>query len=84
VTVHFFDNEMPDMDMRADLGQVACPTLVLAGAMDPVTPVKCSEEIAHAIGENARLEIFEGCGHGVYRDNPDGSDKIMRAFLQSS
>ena len=81
VTVHFFRNEMMEMDLRPGLAAITCPTLVLGGALDPVTPVICSEEIAQAIGTNARLEIFAGCGHGVHRDDPEGAERMMRAFL---
>lgn len=81
VTVHFFNNEMMDMDLRSSIGSIACPTLVLGGAEDPVTPVRCSQEIAAAIGTNARLEIFPDCGHGVHRDDPDRAEKVMRDFL---
>lgn len=81
VTVHFFTNEMMDMDLRASIGAITCPTLVLGGAEDPVTPTRCSEEIATSIGTNARLEIFPGCGHGVHRDDPERAEKVMRDFL---
>lgn len=84
VTVHFFANEMMAMDLRPGIAAIECPTLVLGGAEDPVTPVICSQEIAAAIGANARLEIFEGCGHGVHRDNPDGAETMMREFLSGS
>lgn len=84
VTVHFFSNEMMDMDLRPGIGAITCPTLVLGGAEDPVTPVRCSQEIAAAIGDNARLEIFSGCGHGVHRDEPDRAEKMMRDFLAES
>jgi len=82
VTVHFFRNEMMEMDLRPGIAAITCPTLVLGGAEDPVTPVICSEEIAAAIGENARLEIFDGCGHGVHRDDPEGAERVMRGFLR--
>ncbi len=81
VTVHFFRNEMLAMDLRPGLAAIPCPTLVLGGAEDPVTPVICSQEIAAAIGDNARLEIFEGCGHGAYRDDPERAERLMRSFL---
>ncbi len=84
VTVHFFRNEMMQMDLRPGLAAIPCPTLVLGGAEDPVTPVVCSEEIAQAIGHNARLELFEGCGHGVHRDDPDGAERVMRDFLNGT
>ncbi|MEX0367676.1 MAG: alpha/beta fold hydrolase [Ruegeria sp.] len=72
---------MKDMDLRPGIGDIACPTLVLGGAEDPVTPTRCSNEIAEAIGTNARLEIFDNCGHGVHRDDPDGAERLMRGFL---
>ncbi|MEM9348666.1 MAG: alpha/beta hydrolase [Pseudomonadota bacterium] len=84
VTVHFFRNEMMEMDLRPDLAGVSCPTLILAGARDPVTPVKCSEEIEEAMGPNAQLYVFEGCGHGVHRDKPEESERLMRDFLAGS
>lgn len=83
IAVHFFEREMRDMDLLAEIAAVTCPTLVLAGAQDPVTPVICSKDIANAIGTNAQLEIFEGCGHGVHRDNAEGSARVMRAFLDA-
>ncbi|WP_147113387.1 alpha/beta fold hydrolase [Tateyamaria sp. syn59] len=81
VNIHFFANEMMGMDLRPQLAAISCPTLVLGGVEDPVTPTRCSEEIAAAIGANARLELFENCGHGVHRDDPEGAERMMRAFL---
>ncbi|MEM6372593.1 MAG: alpha/beta hydrolase [Pseudomonadota bacterium] len=82
VAVHFFTHEMMDMDLRPELTQITCPTLVMGGALDPVTPPVCSEEIARAIGENAVLEMFEGCGHGAHRDDPHGAERVLRGFLE--
>ena len=81
VGVHFFTNEMHDMDMRGAIRAIECPVLVMGGALDPVTPPICSEEIAKAIGDNATLLMFEGCGHGVHRDDPNGAEQAMRSFL---
>ncbi|MEL7097936.1 MAG: alpha/beta hydrolase [Pseudomonadota bacterium] len=80
VTVHFFANEMLDMDLRPGLAAATCPTLVLGGTRDPVTPTICAEEIAAAIPQ-AELHLFEGCGHGVHRDQPEESEALMRRFL---
>jgi 3-oxoadipate enol-lactonase len=46
------------MDLRADLPAVRAPTLVIAGALDPATPVEHGELIASLI-PGARVEIVE-------------------------
>jgi pimeloyl-ACP methyl ester carboxylesterase len=81
VTLHFFANELRDMDLRPSLGIIACPVLVVACGQDPITPVVCGEELAAAIGDNARLRVFDHCGHGSYRDGPDETERMLRAFL---
>ena len=65
----------------SNIANITCPTLVIGGTIDPVTPPLCSQSIADAIGDNARLQMFEGCGHGPHRDNPEGAEKVMRNFL---
>jgi proline iminopeptidase len=81
VAIHFFSDEMVRMDMLAEIANIACPTLVIGGTVDPVTPPICSQAIADAIGDNAQLELFEGCGHGPHRDDPEGAERVMRSFL---
>lgn len=81
VTVHFFANELQHMDLRPSLGAIACPVLVVACGQDPITPVVCGEELAAAIGDKARLRMFPHCGHGSYRDDPDETERMLRAFL---
>jgi len=84
VALHFFSDEMARMDMRAEISNITCPTLVIGGSIDPVTPVVCSQVIAEAIGDNARLQIFNDCGHGPHRDDPKGAEKVMRDFLATT
>ena len=84
VALHFFADEMATMDMRAEIANITCPTLVIGGTLDPVTPTLCSQVITDSIGENACLQMFEGCGHGPHRDDPDGAEKVMRHFLAAS
>ena len=81
VAIHFFAGEMASMDMRAEIANITCPTLVIGGTLDPVTPSLCSQVITDSIGENAHLHMFEGCGHGPHRDDPVGAEKVMRRFL---
>jgi proline iminopeptidase len=73
---------MLSMDARPGLARIMCPTLVTVGDYDPITPVVCSEEIAAAIPKGfMQLEIFQGAGHGVHRDQPDEAERVMRKFL---
>ena len=83
VMFHFITDEQQGMDFRAGLSRIVCPTLVLVGDVDPITPVVCAEEIAAALPVGlGRLEVFEGCGHGVHRDQPERGEAALRAFLK--
>jgi len=69
---HFFgpDGEGHRFDFLPDLGKVRCPTLVLASALDPITPVVDSEDLAAALpADLVRHKLFEGWGHRVDQDN---------------
>lgn len=50
------------MDLRADLGAIAAPTLVVAGAEDPSTPPDHGRFIADAI-DGARLVVVPSASH---------------------
>lgn len=49
-------------DNRPSLPAITCPTLVLCGRQDQLTPLEWHEEMA-ALIPNAKLEIVEDCGH---------------------
>ena len=49
-------------DSRKDLASFRCPTLVLCGREDELTPLRFHEEIAQSV-PNARLHIIDDCGH---------------------
>ena len=81
---HFFGpgGEGCRFDFRARLKDIRCPTLVLAGDLDPVTPIADSDDIAAAVPtEWLRYERFPGAGHGVGRDQPDRYLAVLRHFL---
>jgi pimeloyl-ACP methyl ester carboxylesterase len=40
------------------------PVVVIGGTNDPATPIRWAEEMAAAMGPNARLVIYTGEGHG--------------------
>ncbi len=74
--------EIRQMDFRPRLQAARCPVLVLGGMEDPATPPACSREIAaHLPRHLAELRLFEGCGHGVYRDDPEHFWPLLREWI---
>lgn len=69
-------------DMLADLSRVRCPTLVLGGLLDPMTPIECQRDIAAALPPDLiSYREFEHCGHGVVPDVPDQVLPLLRDFI---
>src|SRR6266487_1503239 len=63
VGFHFFRGEGYTYDWFGELDQIRCPTLILAGALDPITTLADHEDMAAAI-PGSRLEVFPDAGHG--------------------
>jgi pimeloyl-ACP methyl ester carboxylesterase len=76
---------MRTLNLLDALPRIASPTLVCVGSLDPVTPVDASREIvdglAPGIGE---LEVFDGAGHFLWLDDPDGFFGAVSEFVQRS
>jgi pimeloyl-ACP methyl ester carboxylesterase len=69
-------------DNRPLLPSIHCPTLVLVGREDALTPVELSQEIAAGI-PGARLEIVPDCGHLSSMERPEAVNRALRAWLMS-
>ena len=67
-------------DSRGDLGRINCPTLVLCGAEDSLTPVDGHRDMAAAI-PGARLAIVDGAGHLAPLEQPDVVTAHLRDWL---
>lgn len=69
---------------RADslglLASIDCPTLVLCGRQDALTPLAKHEEMARGI-KGARLEIIEDCGHLSTLEKPAEVNSALRRWL---
>ena len=57
-------------DAYAELGRIACPTLVIGGTEDRIVTGAASEEIAAQI-PGCELYMYEGLSHGLYEEAPD-------------
>jgi pimeloyl-ACP methyl ester carboxylesterase len=69
-------------DSRPGLGAIGCPTLVLVGDSDQLTPPELSAELADGIPE-ARLVVVAGSGHLTPLDQPEEVTKALVAWLQA-
>ncbi len=56
-------------DAREDLNQIQCPTLILNGLEDILTPPYLSEDLHRNI-KNSKLTIMPQCGHMLPQENP--------------
>jgi proline-specific peptidase len=74
--------EIRRMDFRPVLNKILCPTLILAGAEDPITPPHLAQEMLTCIKASlATLRVFEDCGHGAFRDRPETVLSAVRDFV---
>jgi pimeloyl-ACP methyl ester carboxylesterase len=82
---HAFDSQIeallgaPDEE-RSRLGEVAVPTLVLAGGKDTLTPPADAAEVASTI-PGARLVTLKGAGHGLMLEAAPDFNAAVLDFL---
>ncbi|MBX6366588.1 MAG: alpha/beta fold hydrolase [Rhodospirillales bacterium] len=67
-------------DSRPDLARINCPTLVLVGRQDALTPVALHEEMAAGI-PGARLVIIEDSGHLATLEKPEAINAALEDWL---
>jgi proline iminopeptidase len=73
--------EAHTFDFFPDLPRIQCPTLVLGGEEDPMTPIECQADLAAALPAHlVRFERFSGCGHTVLVDAPERAMAVIREF----
>lgn len=70
-------------DSLPDLVKIRCPTLVLCGRQDQLTPVDCHREMAAGIA-NARLVVLEDCGHLSPMERPDAVNEALHAWFDEN
>jgi pimeloyl-ACP methyl ester carboxylesterase len=68
-------------DARKHLHEIRCPTLVMCGDSDSLTPPDCSREIA-ALVPGAELVMVPRCGHMLTMERPDLVNGALLAWLR--
>ena len=67
-------------DSRDCLGQIRCPTLVICGRQDTVTPPELSHEIGEGI-PGARVVLVDECNHYAPMERPYAVSALLREWL---
>ncbi len=70
------------IDSRATLGSIRCPTLVLVGEGDELTPPERAAEIAAGIA-GAHLVTVPQCGHMSALEQPEEVARALLEWLQT-
>ena len=64
----------------ADSSAITCPTLLVTGDEDSVSPPQAVRQIADKIS-GARFEVLRGCGHWTPVEKPEECSELLRQFL---
>ncbi|MBW8723639.1 MAG: alpha/beta hydrolase [Inquilinus limosus] len=67
-------------DSRPDLPRIGCPTTVICGQQDALTPLAVSEEMA-ALIPGAELVVVEDSGHLSTMEQPEAVNAALSAWL---
>ena len=71
---------MARADQRPWLPQVRCPTLLVAGRNDLLTPPDQAQEMA-ALIPGSRLELLDECGHLLTWEQPQRVNELLADWL---
>ena len=69
-------------DVRNRLGEITCPTLVIAGDRDTTVPLNVKQALAAGI-PGARFELVADSGHATPIDQPEVFNELVLGFIES-
>jgi pimeloyl-ACP methyl ester carboxylesterase len=71
---------LTDYPIRARLGEIACPALIVWGAEDRLVPVRDADEFARLI-PGSRKVVWADTGHTAMLERPEGFNRLLEAFV---
>ncbi|MFM9885851.1 MAG: alpha/beta fold hydrolase [Burkholderiales bacterium] len=74
---------IPDKGLRRRLYRITSPTLVMTGAVDPLTPSSYAEDFRAGI-RDARAFVIAGAGHMLPYEQPNAVCEQLIPFMQSN
>lgn len=69
-------------DASENVDKIKCPTMIIVGEHDKVTPIKHSKKL-HQLISNSKLSIVKDAGHMILYEQPDVLNKLIRQFISS-
>jgi pimeloyl-ACP methyl ester carboxylesterase len=69
-----------DYEIRARLGEIACPTLIVWGERDRLITVRDADVFAELI-PSSRKVVFADTGHVAMLERPEGFNALLEEFL---
>jgi len=70
-----------DADLRAEAGRIACPTLLVHGDRDTLTPLPAARWLEQALPD-ARLALVHGAAHAPFISHRDEFVRTVAEFLR--
>ena len=71
-----------ELDLRAEVADVANPTLIVVGSDDAATPPAMAQDLAERM-PNARLEVLQGLAHAPQLQDPGAFLATVLPFLDA-
>ena len=68
-------------DFGAELAEITCPVLTIAGASDPTCPPEKLAEIAAGVAGPVRSVVIDPAAHQVAIENPEAFNSALTQFL---
>ena len=68
---------------EAAAAAVSCPTLILSGRRDVMTPPRGTALLAKAIA-HARVTVLDNCGHALMEEQPDAVLDALHGFARTA
>ena len=77
-----YERFFKDYDATEILPKIRCPTLIIVGKDDRITPVEQSEKL-HRLIPNSKLVIIDNAGHLILYEKPKEINKLIYEFVSS-
>ncbi|MCM3763707.1 alpha/beta fold hydrolase [Neobacillus niacini] len=78
--VNLYETYVNDLNLTGDLGRITCPTLVVLGENDLLTPRKFADMLVKNI-PNTEYMIIPECGHVTIFEQPEALKTAMIGFI---